>query len=111
VALVESDPKYRSSIGPALRRRAEALLRLRRFADARADAERLVAVTIDARPGDGPSSSVGLAYLALGEALIGTGRQAEARPALEQAVANLDAAAGPDFPGTVRARTLLQQTR
>jgi len=83
------------------------LMALKRFAAARADAERLVAPTLEARPGDGPSSSVGLAYLALGEALNGEGRHEEARAALEQAVANLDGAAGPEFAGTIRARELL----
>jgi serine/threonine protein kinase len=107
VALVESDPKYRSSLVPALRRRAEVLTALKRFGAARADAERLVALTLEARPGDGPSSSVGLAYLALGEALNGEKRYQQARPALEQALANLEAAGGPEFEGTVRARELL----
>ena len=96
---------------PALSRRAEVLIALKRFSAARADAERLVAATLEARPGDDPSSSVGLAYLALGEALNGEERRQEARAALEQALANLEAAGGPEFAGTVRARELLRARR
>ena len=110
VSLVESTPRYRGSIPFALRRRAEVLIRLRRFADARIDAERLVAI-VDPAHDTGPSALVGNAYLTLAEALHGEGRDAEARAALNEALRHLEAAAGPDAPGTVRAKALLQLNR
>jgi serine/threonine-protein kinase len=108
VSLVESTPKYRGSIPFALRRRAEVLIRLRRFADARIDAARLVAIVADPGHDTGPSALVGNAYLTLAETLHGEGHAAEARSALDDALRHLEAAAGPDAPGTVRARALLQ---
>jgi serine/threonine-protein kinase len=107
VAMMESQPKYQASIPVALRRRIDVLLAMGRYADARADAERLVPLVLKAAPGSGPSAIVGSSYLTLGEALAGERRPEEARAALEQARQHLEAAAGPNHPGAVRARELL----
>ena len=111
MSLLESHPRYRSSIPLALRRRAEILLELGHFSEARQDAERMVALAAESSPADLPSAGLGTAYLALGEALNGEHRDAEARAALERAITHLEVSLGREHPETTRARWLLQRGR
>jgi tetratricopeptide (TPR) repeat protein len=107
VRLMESDPTHRPSLPLALRHRAMVHLRAGRFAEALGDGERLLPIVRANVPEGARSSSLGIAYLTLGEALAGLGRNAEAKTALTEALRHLDEAAGPTHPGTVQARTLL----
>jgi len=107
VAFVEATPQSRSSLGITLRRRAEIALKLRRFGAARADAERAVSLALERAGAGRASGSVGLAYLALGQANAGEGRVAEARTALRSAVEHLVPTVGADHAECVRARELL----
>jgi tetratricopeptide (TPR) repeat protein len=111
MTLIESHPRYRSSIPLALWRRVEILLKLGHFTQARRDAERMVALAVQSGPGDAPSAGLGTAYLALGEALAGEHRDAEARAALERALTHLGPSLGSEHPASEHARALLQRGR
>jgi tetratricopeptide (TPR) repeat protein len=104
---MDSDPTHRPSLPLALRHRAMVHLRAGRYAEALGDAERLLPIVRANVPEGTRSSSLGIAYVTLGEALAGLERAAEAKTALTEALRHLDDAAGPTHPGTVRARALL----
>jgi serine/threonine protein kinase len=103
----ESDPRHRSSVPLALRRRAQIALLQGRFDQALEDAQRLLPLVLARVPGDAPSASAGVAYVTLGEALASLDRPDEARAALTQGVRHLEAAAGPAHPVAVHATRLL----
>jgi hypothetical protein len=107
VALMEREPRFQSSLPVALRMRARVHLRGGKFAEARADAERLVPLVLAETPEGALSATVGVAYLTLGEALAGEGRTAEAKTVLTDAIRHLDDAAGAAHPDAKRARALL----
>ncbi len=107
VAFMESDPRHTQGVPLALRHRAGVHLRRGRFTDARKDAERLVALVIEAAPAGVLSAGIGGAYLTLGEALAGEQRIADATAALEEALRHLDDAVGAGHPNARRARDLL----
>ena len=95
---------YRSAV---LRQRAAIHLGLRRFADARTDAEQAITAI---RERIGPSAlayPVGESYLTIGEAYAGELRAGDARVALLEALRHLEDAAGADHPLARRARDLL----
>jgi tetratricopeptide (TPR) repeat protein len=91
---------------PVLRRRAVLRAHFGEFAPARHDAERALAIAVE-RVGEGNrASTVGIAYLTLGDVLTAEGRNAQARAAFESAVEHLDATVDPAQPDLLRARTL-----
>jgi tetratricopeptide (TPR) repeat protein len=106
LAMAESDERRQAYLPQVLRRRAEVNVKRRRFGEARADAERAIALSFERIPAGGYAHDVGLGYLALGEALAGEGRTAEARSALASAADPLAASAGAEHPATRRARQL-----
>lgn len=106
-ALAAGDGRRTGYIRVVLRRRGELLLKLGRFADARADAEELVRLATGLLPPDAKAGGLGIAHLVLGEAQVGLGDTAAARAALTTALAHLEPAMGRDHPSSVRARTLL----
>jgi tetratricopeptide (TPR) repeat protein len=110
VLLTEGDDRRRSYLPHLLSRRAEIHVKMRRFAQARADAERSIALARERIPGDSHAAGIGIAYLVLGEAQVGEGRPAEARASLVSALEHLEATAGPDHPAARRARMLLDRT-
>ena len=91
----------------ALRRRGEILVKLRRFAEARADADEVVRLASGVVPAGAKSGGLGGAYAVLGEALLGLGDAANARQALEQARDHIDTAVGHEHPLAARIRGLL----
>lgn len=74
-----------------------------RFEEAAADARRAVSLLGAAAPPGERLSTLGRAYLALGRALDGAGRGAEAREALREAADHLRGSLGADHPDTLAA--------
>jgi tetratricopeptide (TPR) repeat protein len=110
ILLAEGDTRRRSYLPQLLSRRAEIQLKMGRFAQARTDAERSIALARERMPADSHAAGIGIAYLALGEAQAGEGRRAEARASLTAALEHLEATAGSDHPAARRARALLSPT-
>lgn len=108
-ALAQGDDRRRSFQVSILRRRSEVYVKLRRYAEARADAERSMALAAERMPPGSHAGGIGLAYLTIGEAYAGEARIPEAREALKMAMEHLEDAAGQDHPGALRARELLSR--
>ncbi|MBE2214302.1 MAG: protein kinase [Opitutaceae bacterium] len=86
-----------------LARRAEAHRRLDRFADARTDAERALAIDRESIPHGEVSSHLGRDWLALAHVLRAQGDHAGAIAAFTSAREHLEATLGPDHPATQEA--------
>jgi tetratricopeptide (TPR) repeat protein len=107
ILLAEGDTRRRSYLPQLLSRRAEIHVKMGRFAQARSDAERSIALARERIPADSHAAGIGIANLALGEAQAGEGRRAEARASLTAALEHLETTAGADHPAARRARGLL----
>ncbi len=106
MAYVEGDPRHAASIPLALRQRAQVAILQGRFAEAKADAIRLVDLARRRFSDGGLSSVEGSAHLVLAEALAGLGERVGARAEALAAQRHLEDAMGPDHPSARRAREL-----
>jgi tetratricopeptide (TPR) repeat protein len=93
-----------------LLRRSRLLLRLRRLGEARSDAERALAMAQSYVELGTFSRDIGLAQLALGQALQAEARTGGARAAPASAIEHLVASLGADHPDTRLARELAAHT-
>ncbi len=89
-------------------RRSDLEMQLGRPADAAADAERAVKVTVESTAPTALTSVSGRAYLALGRALQAQNRRGESVTVLRSAISHLESALGPDHADTREARRLLE---
>jgi serine/threonine-protein kinase len=78
--------------------RSDIALELGRAEDAQRDAARAISILRTGDESQSPSGNVGRAYLTLGRALDGQGKQVEARAAFRTAEEHLRKAFGPDHP-------------
>ena len=99
-----SQPQY---LRRMLRARSEVSLLAHRSGPAAADAERAVRMELDALDPGAVSSSVGLAYLSLGEALRAQGKREEALGALLSAARHLRPTVGERHRSARRAAGLV----
>ncbi len=106
LALTERNPQGLDYLPNYLMRRADVYLKVGRFDDARADAERALAMEQKATVPEAFSSRIGRAYLMSGRALHAQGKLEEARVALASALKNLQPSLGADHPKTREARQL-----
>jgi ATP/maltotriose-dependent transcriptional regulator MalT len=106
LAMVTGDPRHSPARRPVLRLRAELRLRLRQFAEARADADEIVALSAGAA--GTRSSFAGIGHLLRAQALLGERRTAEARAAAAEAWLHLEPTAGGTHPFSERARAIAQ---
>jgi serine/threonine-protein kinase len=104
---IDREGGHRRYLGPLLERRASISVRRGRYADAIADAQRAIAVSLERLPDGTLTADAGHAYVILGEARLGAGDAERARDALDVAVRHLDGAAG-DHPDEAHARALLR---
>ncbi|MFN7976952.1 MAG: serine/threonine-protein kinase [Vicinamibacterales bacterium] len=88
------------------RRRAEILVKLGRFAEAKADAERGLELVAALFPPNALAGAIGMLHVALAEADLGLGDTEGARRALDTAIRHLDETMGPEHPFAVRAHAL-----
>jgi serine/threonine-protein kinase len=93
----------------AILRRAQIELALGRFEPGGADAARAVEIYEKAVGPGLPSNKIGRSYAALGQALEGLGRTAEARAAYSKALEHLVPSQGEDHPGTREVRSLVSR--
>lgn len=107
LALARGDARHQSYERSVLRRRAEIGVKLGRFEEAKADAERALTLLTALLPDGALAGSIGITSLTLGEALMGLGQRDEARKAFETALRHMDEAIGPTHPQAVRGRRLL----
>ena len=107
LGMTEGNARRQSYVPAILRQRADIYLKMRRFAEARADAARAIAAGLAQLPAGSHSAGLGAAYLTLGEAHAGEGSTDQARAALKTALEHLQSAAGDDHFRTRRARELL----
>jgi hypothetical protein len=107
MAIVQASNRHRDAVPFFLRRRAELNLAAHHYDAARADAARSIELDRDALGGATPSGRVGLAYQALGRALVGLNQNEEARRALASAVDQMRPTIGADHPQTKLAERLL----
>jgi eukaryotic-like serine/threonine-protein kinase len=98
VSIVEASIRTRGAhrLPSFLMYRSDIALQLGHPDDAQADAAR--AISILRNGGEAPSGNFGRAYLTLGRALEGQGKQVEARAAFRNAAEHLRNAFGPDHP-------------
>ena len=94
-----------------LTRRADIMLKLNRYAEARSDAARAIDLYQRVVAPETPSFYLGLAYLTLGRALIATSEPEEAHRAFASALEQLKPTLGPDSPETRAAAQLATSTR
>ena len=106
VALAEANAQGLDYLPRLLLRRAGVNLEAGRPAQARADAERSLAMELKATDAAGMYSGVGSAQLMLARALSAEGRADDARIAASQALRNLEESVGADHPKTREARRL-----
>jgi serine/threonine-protein kinase len=109
VALAEQKTSPPDALRYFVLRRAEVELAVNRLDGARADAERVIALTRSALGTDAHSSYLGLAYLIQGRALLASGPYADAARALSSAVEQLRPTLGADHPQTRLAKRLAAQ--
>ena len=109
VAIAEGDKRRPDVLPRLLVRRAEVELSLGRPDAALADAERSIRVNVDITAPDAHSSTLGLAYLAEGRALLASGPSSDAAQALSSAVGHLRPSLGADHAQTRLAERLLAQ--
>ncbi len=105
-ALANGDSRRASYQRVVLRRRADILLQLGRFAEARTTAIRGLEQTTAMLPPDALATGVGLLHLVLAEAARGLGEADTARAEATVALRHLEATVGPEHPSTVRARAV-----
>jgi tetratricopeptide (TPR) repeat protein len=110
VAIGEAVVPNRDLLPFLLRGRAEILLKLNRPEEARRDAARAIALYQRIVSPETPSFYLGLAYLALGRALIATAEPDEAHRALASALEHLRPTLGPDSPPARAAAQLAAAT-
>jgi serine/threonine-protein kinase len=88
------------------RRRAEILVKLKRYAEAKADAERGLALVGASYPPNALAGAIGMLHVTLAEADRGLGDLEGARTTIDTALRHLDATMGAQHPSAVRARVL-----
>ncbi len=98
--------RFPDLLGRILGRRANLYLEMRRFKDAEADAQRLLAILRKLIEPGSLSSIVGRGSVVLGKALAAQGKTDEARAQFAAAVPHLSAALGADHPEALEARRL-----
>jgi serine/threonine protein kinase/Tfp pilus assembly protein PilF len=106
IALAEASSQGLDYLPSFLLRRADVNLKVQRYEEARADAERALAMEQKAAVPGAFSSSIGRAYLMLGRALRAQGKHDPAQAALASALEHLQPSLGPDHPKTRIARQL-----
>lgn len=106
IALGEANSQGLDYLPQFLLRRAEVSLRAGRLDDARADAERALAMEKEATAPGEFSSGIGRDYLMLSRALLGQGKIDESRIAAKSALEHLQSSLGTDHPMTRDARKL-----
>jgi eukaryotic-like serine/threonine-protein kinase len=108
VALAEANPESLTYLPNFLLRRAEVNLKFQRFNEAKADAER--AVAIEQRGfSEEFSSHLGSAYLMLARSLHAQGKVEDAQVAATRALKHLEPSLGASHPQTQLARTIARE--
>jgi serine/threonine protein kinase len=108
ITIVEANP-HSSSASRFLVRRSAILLDANRLDEARADAERALALEQKRAAGIGGTSGLGRAYLMLGQVLQAQGHHDQGRVVLSTAIDHLTPSIGAEHPETRLARQLLSQ--
>ena len=106
IARCEADRQQPQYLRRLLLRRFEVYLKVRRFEEAAADADRALRLELEASGEGVPSSNLGQAYLALGQALAAEAQHGLARKNLASAIEHLVPTFGADHPATREARRL-----
>jgi eukaryotic-like serine/threonine-protein kinase len=106
VTTVEANP-HSSSLPRFVMRRSAIFLQAGRLDEARADADRALALEQKRPSGGTGTSSLGRAYLMLGRVLQAQGHHDQARAALSSALEHLTPAIGADHPETRLAKQLV----
>jgi serine/threonine-protein kinase len=106
IALAEVNSQGLDYLPIFLIRRADINLKAGRFEEARADADRAIAMEQKAVAPGSSSSTIGRAYLMLGHALRAHGKLEAARVAGASALENLEPSLGADHPKTRDARRI-----
>jgi tetratricopeptide (TPR) repeat protein len=106
IALAEVNSQGLDYLPIFLIRRADINLKAGRFEEARADADRAIAMEQKAVAPGSFSSTIGRAYLMLGHALRAHGKLEAARVAGASALENLEPSLGADHPKTRDARRI-----
>jgi tetratricopeptide (TPR) repeat protein len=94
-----------------LLRRADIERAMGRLPEAERDVEQSLELLKRRSEPDVPNSTIGAAYLTLGEILQAQGRAEEAERALTSALQQLEPSLGANHPSTRQARALLERTR